>query len=524
MTAATLALTVWMPGLGRSSRWSDLESLTVAIGKELPVQALGATLHEARAELLDRCCGPAWRPTRRLPAPFACPRCQVGEDFARHAGAQPAAQAAHRGRGGGVDAGEGALPGVREGPRPAAAGSRAVGQAAHRPAERGPGRAGHPDVVRPGRPRRRRAGRDRRERRQAHNALADVAAILAPEGLPGGQRPLVSLFFFTSDPADRPHEKYELVLQCCRAAEAEGLHAVWVPERHFDAFGGPYPNPLTLLGAISSVTSQLQLRAGSIVLPLHNPYLLAEQIGMVDALSNGRLGISVASGWHSRDFVLDASAYENRRDVMLARLKLVVELLEGQVHHATGPVGTEAVQTYPRPRAKLPLWLTSAKNPVTWHLAADMGLNVLTAMLEQTETEIAQRIRSLSRPAKEVTCMLHTFLDPDPERALQITKLPLQGYLRQHLEMYEASATAKSSLQLDALSERDRDALASRGVARYQTTAGLFGSAEQVQERVRRLGAGGITELGCLIDFGLPAGEVLATIKELGTLVRLLRA
>jgi hypothetical protein len=82
--ATTLALTVQMPDLDRSSRWSDLESFGVAMSKELPAQALAASLHEAQGALLERCCGPAWRPTRHLPAPFACPRCQVGADFARY--------------------------------------------------------------------------------------------------------------------------------------------------------------------------------------------------------------------------------------------------------------------------------------------------------------------------------------------------------------------------------------------------------------------------------------------------------
>lgn len=85
MTVATsLALTVQMPDLDRSPRWSDLESFGVAMSKDLPAQALAAALHEAQSALLDRCCGPAWRPTRHLSAPFGCPRCQVGEDFARY--------------------------------------------------------------------------------------------------------------------------------------------------------------------------------------------------------------------------------------------------------------------------------------------------------------------------------------------------------------------------------------------------------------------------------------------------------
>jgi len=48
------------------------------------------------------------------------------------------------------------------------------------------------------------------------------------------------------------------------------FRAIWTPERHFHAFGGPYPNPSVTGAAVAAITSNLDIRAGSCVLPLHH--------------------------------------------------------------------------------------------------------------------------------------------------------------------------------------------------------------------------------------------------------------
>jgi hypothetical protein len=82
-SATTLALTIEMPPLEVSSSWGSFESLAVQMAKDLPRQALAEALDEAQERLIDSVCGPRWAPVRGLPAPFACPGCQVREDFVR---------------------------------------------------------------------------------------------------------------------------------------------------------------------------------------------------------------------------------------------------------------------------------------------------------------------------------------------------------------------------------------------------------------------------------------------------------
>lgn len=64
---------------------------------------------------------------------------------------------------------------------------------------------------------------------------------------------------------------------------------------------------------MATATRRIGIRAGSVVLPLHHPVRVAEEWSVVDNLSNGRVGLSFASGWHMDDFVLAKDAYDDRQ-------------------------------------------------------------------------------------------------------------------------------------------------------------------------------------------------------------------
>ena len=79
-----------------------------------------------------------------------------------------------------------------------------------------------------------------------------------------------SLYYWGNDDGAGP-KKYELLLEGARFADQHGFFAVWTPERHFHAFGGPYPNPSVTGAAVAAVTQNIGVRAGSCVGPLHHP-------------------------------------------------------------------------------------------------------------------------------------------------------------------------------------------------------------------------------------------------------------
>src|SRR5579884_3100585 len=84
-------------------------------------------------------------------------------------------------------------------------------------------------------------------------------------------------------------------------AEALGFHGTFVVEHHFTGYGqvSATINLLTWLGAR---TRTLRLGTAVMVLPWHNPVLLAEQAATLDLLSGGRLDFGVGKGYRYNEF------------------------------------------------------------------------------------------------------------------------------------------------------------------------------------------------------------------------------
>src|SRR5262252_4469351 len=84
-------------------------------------------------------------------------------------------------------------------------------------------------------------------------------------------------------------------------AEALGFHSTFVVEHHFTGFGQVSAS-LNLLTWLGARTSTLRLGTAVLVLPWHNPVLLAEQAATLDLLSGGRLDFGVGKGYRYNEF------------------------------------------------------------------------------------------------------------------------------------------------------------------------------------------------------------------------------
>ena len=84
-------------------------------------------------------------------------------------------------------------------------------------------------------------------------------------------------------------------------AEALGYASSFVVEHHFTGFGQVSAS-LNLLTWVAARTSTLRLGTAVLVLPWHNPVLLAEQAATIDLLSGGRLEFGVGKGYRDNEF------------------------------------------------------------------------------------------------------------------------------------------------------------------------------------------------------------------------------
>lgn len=328
-----------------------------------------------------------------------------------------------------------------------------------------------------------------------------------------------SLFFFSSEGAARTPDKYQLLLDCARFADRAGFHAIWIPERHFQQFGGLYPNPAVLAAALAMITERIRLRAGSVVLPLHNPVRVAEEWSTVDNLSGGRVGVSFASGWHEHDFALMPSAYARRREVMDDHIETVLQLWSGEAVTLAGVSGEPLrLLAFPPPlQRRLEFWLTGGSE-ATWDKAARLGANIL-CLIRPSIPDLANSIRRYRERRAEhghdpdtgvVTVVLHTYLHDRMDIAKERTRAPLRRYLETYIAQFDRQPQMAGSL-----TESD---LLDFAFERYFQHSSLLGTPEKCRAMVERLAAVGVNEIACLMDFGVAAPHVLESLPLLDAL------
>src|SRR5213596_2362272 len=84
-------------------------------------------------------------------------------------------------------------------------------------------------------------------------------------------------------------------------AEELGFHSVFLVEHHFTGFG-QVSATLNFLTYLAAKTTTMRLGTAVLVLPWHNPALLAEQAATLDLLSNGRFAFGVGKGYRWGEF------------------------------------------------------------------------------------------------------------------------------------------------------------------------------------------------------------------------------
>jgi len=332
------------------------------------------------------------------------------------------------------------------------------------------------------------------------------------------------LYFFSDDGSKDSADKYHLVLESAKFADQNGFSAVWTPERHFQDFGGLYPNPSVLSAALAMITERVQIRAGSIALPLHHPVRVAEEWSVVDNLSNGRVAISFASGWHPDDFIFAPTVYEDRKEVMFHHIELIQKLWGGETFMMPGVDGREVpVRLLPKPlQRRLPIWITSAGSPETWIRAGEIGANILAALIGYSFEDLAERIRSYREARARcgydpqtgvISIMVHTFVGQSNSAVKEQVRAPFTHYLHSYFKQYD-----NVRVNTEEVTKADRDAIMIAAFEHYFETNTLMGTPAKCSGLIEQLLAAGVDDVACLVDFGVEADAVLGGLQYLNEL------
>lgn len=359
---------------------------------------------------------------------------------------------------------------------------------------------------------------------RGHNIVlqpSNPVKLLAPENLQQNQDMDFSIMFFGADKII--DQKYDLLLDIVKFADNYDFTAIWTPERHFGEFGGAFPSPSVLSAALAVLTKKLQIRSGSVVLPLHDPVRVAEEWSIVDNLSNGRVGLSVASGWHPNDFVFNQADYSNRKEIMQDKVTELKKLWKGGSVIRKNGVGQDfEIKIRPRPiQRDLPIWVTAAGNPKTFEYAGEIGANILTHLLGQSFDQLVENIRIYHKALKDngyrkedtkVSLMLHTYIESTSEAALSNSELAFKGYLESSVKLVEPIAKAYG-LNLDINTQRKE--IIDIVYQKFSRENTLIGSPESCQNILLKVQSAGVNEVACLVDFGVDSDMVLNGLQKI---------
>ena len=259
-------------------------------------------------------------------------------------------------------------------------------------------------------------------------------------------------------------------------AESLGYHSTFLVEHHFTGFG-QVSATLNLLTWIGARTTSLRLGTAVIVLPWHNPVLLAEQIATLDLLSNGRVDAGIGKGYRMKEF----EGFSISMDEADARFEECLEVMlkawtsdTPWSHQGTYWQYNEVVVEPPSTQKPHPQIWMGAGSPRSVKQVAQLGFNMLLGQFDSFEM-IAEEVALFK---SEVESLGRVF---DPMSVAVARSVNLVDSTAEYDQALESRMAASRRTQNLALRPDFQD-------TRDSAEAGtIYGSPDQVSEKIQAL-------------------------------------
>lgn len=296
-------------------------------------------------------------------------------------------------------------------------------------------------------------------------------------------------------------ELHEAAHRHAQLADALGFECLWVGEHHFYNVG-TIPNPAVLLGSLARVTQKIRLGPAVAVLPLRDPILIAEDYAMVDIISGGRLNMGVGTGSQLAEYQGMGIEFETRREEFERRLEKLKSYWTSPLCSSGGSLNISPIQS-PMP----PVFIATT-TPDRAYQAGKEGLSVLTIVSPAAENmTIVQRVMDAHAQGRSESEA------PQSETEVVVTVLAHAAESEE-----EALSTAAVSLGRFLKAMSGNDVPDSEGLCRAMVArnTGLFGTADQIGEKLNQYRDLGVEHVSFLANFGgMSAAQVAKSIRLL---------
>jgi alkanesulfonate monooxygenase SsuD/methylene tetrahydromethanopterin reductase-like flavin-dependent oxidoreductase (luciferase family) len=211
-------------------------------------------------------------------------------------------------------------------------------------------------------------------------------------------------FLLLQSPSARsPEEIYARGLELAQAAEGLGFRNVWLAEHHFSTYGY-LSRPAQLATYIAAKTTRLRVGTAVIVVPLHHPLIVAEEIATLDLLAGGRLDVGLGRGYQPYEFERLGLELESGRARWEESIDVILKALGGRPFSYEGKlfkIPETTVFPHPVQRPRPPIWIT-AQSPDSVEAAVRRGFHVLTGGFGIPIERMAEFRRLFDRLVAEV--------------------------------------------------------------------------------------------------------------------------
>jgi alkanesulfonate monooxygenase SsuD/methylene tetrahydromethanopterin reductase-like flavin-dependent oxidoreductase (luciferase family) len=276
-------------------------------------------------------------------------------------------------------------------------------------------------------------------------------------------------------------------------AEALGYASTFVVEHHFTGFGQVSAS-LNLLTFLAARTSTLRLGTAVLVLPWHNPVLLAEQAATIDLLSGGRLEFGVGKGYRHNEFAsfcIPIAEAEERFEEGLALIVKSWTSAERFSHHGKyWNFENIVVEPPTRQKPHPPIWM-AAGNPDSIRKVARRGAKLLLDQFAAT----ALTIERFNIYKAEVEAAGRRFdpMDVGVCRAFYVARDA--GDKRQAIEARLANQQRMSKLATDPGSTVKSSMLSFDHTLDAAAESAMYGTPDEIAAKLGTLQAAGVGQV-----------------------------
>ena len=240
-------------------------------------------------------------------------------------------------------------------------------------------------------------------------------------------------------------ELYAAAVEMAAFADSIGVSGINLMEHH-GSDDGYLPQPFLLASAMAAVTRNIHFSLGAVLLPLHDPVIVAEQIAILDLISGGRCRVILGAGYVPSEFAMFQTSTRDRAKRLDAGIEIILRALRGERFEFQGrPVFVRPLPT----RDPADIILAGGAVPASARRAArfDIGMgpmNAETADLYLEECKrLGQKPRTYFRPVPGMPLGVH--LCEDPEQGWQAIERHAVHVITEYAKWAEQEGDASNS-------------------------------------------------------------------------------